>query len=115
MVGRAGNGTGARLEDADGEHELRRGSTDGGADGPVDGELVNGESAREKGRPRGGREGDPSPIYRERGEEERGAPGRGSNGRDEAPLRDGERLRGFGWRGRHRLGRGRSVGFLARR
>jgi hypothetical protein len=44
---------------ADGEHELRRGSTDGGADGPVDGELRNGESARAREREResSGREG----------------------------------------------------------
>jgi hypothetical protein len=68
-------------------YKLRRGSTDSGADGPVDDELVNGESAREKGSSssgREGREGDSSPIYRGRGEEDRGAPGRESNGRHHA-------------------------------
>jgi hypothetical protein len=51
MVGRIGNGQGLGWETqmvrsgrADGEHELRRSSTDGGADDPVDGEL----SARER-------------------------------------------------------------------
>jgi hypothetical protein len=56
MVGRAGNSTGARLGDTDGEHELRRVSTNIGADGPIDGELENGESERERessGRKRG--------------------------------------------------------------
>ena len=48
MVGRAGNGTRAWLGDLDGEHELRRVSTDGGADGPVDGELGNEESVSER-------------------------------------------------------------------
>jgi hypothetical protein len=56
MVGRAGNGTGARLGDTDGEHELQRGSADGGEDGPVDSELGNGASEREKERAQGGRE-----------------------------------------------------------
>jgi hypothetical protein len=67
MVGRAGNGTGARLGDADGEHELQRVSMDGVVDGPVDGELGNGESAREKGRARVGRsKGSASDFIRRR-------------------------------------------------
>jgi hypothetical protein len=39
-----------RLGRADGEHELRQGSTDGGSDDPVDGELGIEESARERER-----------------------------------------------------------------
>jgi hypothetical protein len=49
---------------------------DGGADGLVDGELREEGSARERGSSSSGREGRdgyPSPIYRGRGEEERGA------------------------------------------
>jgi hypothetical protein len=69
MVGRAGNGTRAWLGDLDGEHELRRVSTDGGADGPVDGELGNEESATEKGRARVGRsKGSASKFIEEKGE-----------------------------------------------
>jgi hypothetical protein len=65
-----------RWRRADDEHELRRGSTDSGADGPVDGKLGNGESERERGSSstgREGREGDTSPIYRKRRGRERGA------------------------------------------
>jgi hypothetical protein len=48
--------------------ELRRRRT--AAQGMVDGELGNGEGARERGKARGGREGRGSAFYRERGERE---------------------------------------------
>jgi hypothetical protein len=51
----------------DGEHEFRRVSTDGGTAGSVDGELRNGESARERGRARGGREEGTRPNFIGRG------------------------------------------------
>jgi hypothetical protein len=72
MVSRAGNGIGARLGDTDGEYELRRISMDSGVDGMIDGELGNGETAREKGRARVGRsKGSVSDFIEEKGERKR--------------------------------------------
>jgi hypothetical protein len=76
--------------------KLRQG-TDGGADGPVDGELGNGESERERGRAWEGREGRGLAFYRERGGEGE-SPGERKGGRPSmAPL---GRERGGGGRER---------------
>jgi hypothetical protein len=93
MVGRAGNGTGARLGDADGPAEegrrrarapVRLHGQRGGRSGQRQAREW-GEREREGVRRRVGKEEREIHLqFIEKGEEERGAPGRESNGRHHA-------------------------------
>jgi hypothetical protein len=89
--------------------KLWRGA-DGRADSPVDGELGNGESARVRGRARGGREGRGSAFYRERGGEGESPGGEGGRPTINGAIRERtwgrERETGGGFRLGRRTGAG---------